>query len=258
MNGVKRLICGCCSMRQSAPSPADPPGARGAVRSANEERHGKQPETGFPQIGPRRRARRRERRADEARASAEPLGPPSPFAPDCGAGHGARTRQVALQGAQIDAARRLLQSQFRAIFRRFERKPGSAVWSDEKFGFALEPLHRGFIFTTPMQLNIVENGQAQQLIYDRADYDFGKLQPPADLPDLGFSGVRVLKAAAGQGWQDLAIFQGATFFRSLARGQTLRRQRARPVDPHRRRAGRGISRCSARCGSKSRAPPRTR
>ena len=94
------------------------------------------------------------------------------------------------------------------------------MWADEKFGFALEPLHRGFIFTTPVQLYIVENGQAQRLIYDRADYDFGDLQRRRPIcADLGFSGVRVLTATATRAGRTLAIFQGATFFRSLARGQ---------------------------------------
>jgi glucans biosynthesis protein len=154
-----------------------------------------------------------------ARASAQSLEPPSPFAPD----------------NVLDLARELAKSPFKAAkstlpdvfsdlnfeqYSSIRRTAASSMWSDEKFGFALEPLHRGFIFTTPVQLNIVENGQQRRLIYDRADYDFGKLRPPADLPDLGFSGVRVLKTTAGQGWQDLAIFQGATFFRSLARGQT--------------------------------------
>ena len=57
-------------------------------------------------------------------------------------------------------------------------------------------------------------------IYDRALFDFGKLQVPAELADLGFSGVRILRGGGGEGWKDAAIFQGATFFRSLARGQS--------------------------------------
>ena len=71
-----------------------------------------------------------------------------------------------------------------------------------------------------MELNVVENGQSQRLIYDRSLYDFGKLDVPKDLPDLGFSGVRLLRGGGGEGWKDAAIFQGATFFKSLARGQT--------------------------------------
>ena len=42
---------------------------------------------------------------------------------------------------------------------------------------------------------------------------------PRELGDLGFSGVRILSNAGAEGWKDAAIFQGATFFRSLARGQ---------------------------------------
>ena len=70
-----------------------------------------------------------------------------------------------------------------------------------------------------MELNLVEGGQSQRLLYDRSLYDFGKLQLPADLGDLGFSGVRILSGGSSDGWKDAAIFQGATFFRSLARGQ---------------------------------------
>ena len=61
------------------------------------------------------------------------------------------------------------------------RKPGSALWADEKLGFALEPLHRGFVYTTPLELHIVENGQAQRIVYDPAAFDFGKTQAPQNL-----------------------------------------------------------------------------
>jgi glucans biosynthesis protein len=155
---------------------------------------------------------------ESARAGAEPLGPPNPFAPE-------NVLEMArdLAKSPFKPPKSTLPDVFSGLnfeqYSAIRRNPGSAVWNDEKFGFALEPLHRGFIFTTPVDIAIVENGSARRLVYDRAAFDFGKLQPPADLPDLGFSGVRVLKAA-GPGWQDLAIFQGATFFRSLARGQT--------------------------------------
>ena len=41
------------------------------------------------------------------------------------------------------------------------QKPGSAIWAGDNVGFALEPLHRGFIFSAPMVINLVENGQAK-------------------------------------------------------------------------------------------------
>ena len=99
-----------------------------------------------------------------------------------------------------------------------QRVPGTAIWSDQKLGFSLEPLHRGFVYTTPIGINIVENGMAQRVIYDPANFDFGALKPPAALGDLGFSGLRILKSS-DQGFEDVAIFQGATFYRSRAHAQ---------------------------------------
>jgi glucans biosynthesis protein len=98
------------------------------------------------------------------------------------------------------------------------RVPGTAIWSDQKLGFSLEPLHRGFVYTTPIGINIVENGMAEKVIYDAANFDFGPLKPPAPLGDLGFSGLRILKSS-DQGFEDVAIFQGATFYRARAHAQ---------------------------------------
>ena len=38
-------------------------------------------------------------------------------------------------------------------------KPGAAVWASENKGFSIEPLHRGWIFTAPVELNVVEGGE---------------------------------------------------------------------------------------------------
>ncbi len=56
------------------------------------------------------------------------------------------------------------------------------------------------------------------MIYEAANFDFGKLQPPAVLGDLGFSGLRILKAS-NEGFEDVAIFQGADFYRARAHAQ---------------------------------------
>jgi glucans biosynthesis protein len=100
-------------------------------------------------------------------------------------------------------------------------RPGSAIWINDNIGFAIEPLHRGFIFTTPMDINLVENGAPQHLPYNRAAFDFDKLQFPADMPDIGYSGFRVLQQIDGGNFVQVAIFQGASFFRAMAHGQNL-------------------------------------
>ena len=98
------------------------------------------------------------------------------------------------------------------------RVPGTAIWSDQKLGFSLEPLHRGFVYTTPIAINIVENGMAQKVIYEASNFDFGELKPPAVLGDLGFAGLRILRGSE-QGFEDVAIFQGASFYRARAHAQ---------------------------------------
>ena len=152
-------------------------------------------------------------------AWAAPMAPPAPFSADSlldMARELAKSPFKPPDATLPDAFAKLTAEQYLAI----RHNPNTAVWNDEKTGFALEPLHRGFVFAAPVQISVVENGQARRLVYDRNAFDFGKLQPPVDLPDIGFSGVRLLHASDDQGWRELAIFQGATFFRSLARGQS--------------------------------------
>ena len=74
--------------------------------------------------------------------------------------------------------------------------PGTAIWAAENAGFAIEPLHRGFIFSSPMEISLVAEGKARRILYDPALFDFGKLAVPSNTGDLGFSGFRVL--AQGQ------------------------------------------------------------
>lgn len=100
------------------------------------------------------------------------------------------------------------------------QRPGTAIWAFENVGFALEPLHRGFIFSAPLQINLVADGKARRIIYDPSKFDFGKLAVPGNVGDIGFSGFRVL-VQNGDVFSEVAIFQGASFFRAVARGQNL-------------------------------------
>ncbi len=100
-------------------------------------------------------------------------------------------------------------------------RPGSAAWAADQVGFAVEPLHRGFLFSAPMTINLVESGVAHRLAYDPSRFDLGGLTVPANLPDIGYSGFRVVQPDGSGGAREVAIFQGASFFRAVARGQTF-------------------------------------
>jgi periplasmic glucans biosynthesis protein len=100
-------------------------------------------------------------------------------------------------------------------------RPGSALWVGENKGFSIEPLHRGNVFTTAVDLFAIENGIATRIAYDQNRFDYGALKPPEKMPDIGYSGLRVLHAPPGVEAAEIAIFQGATFYRALAAGQNL-------------------------------------
>ena len=97
-------------------------------------------------------------------------------------------------------------------------KAETAIWYDDHRGLTIEPLHRGFVFDVPVQIYTVEDSVVLNVSYDRNRFNFGKLQPPATLPDIGYSGFRIVAQENGQS-REVAVFQGATFFRSQARGQ---------------------------------------
>ncbi len=109
----------------------------------------------------------------------------------------------------------------REAFAAIKAKPDGLIWNDKSSGFVIEPLHRGFVYTSPMQINLVENGAARRLNYNAADFDFGNLRPRATPTNLDFSGFRVLQRNDQGELHELAVFQGASFFRSAARGQKL-------------------------------------
>jgi len=100
-------------------------------------------------------------------------------------------------------------------------RPEALLWAGDSSGFVIEPLHRGFVFSTPMQINFVENGLAQRLVYDQSKFDFGGLKLNAPLTNLDFSGFRISQPGENGTLREMAIFQGASFFRSLAQSQAL-------------------------------------
>ena len=97
--------------------------------------------------------------------------------------------------------------------------PSSQIWADGR-GISVEPLHRGFVFNNPVGLYLVEDGLVRRVPYERVRFDYGRLSVPANLPDLGFSGFKLLSTFGNGQPVEFATVQGATFFRAVARNQT--------------------------------------
>jgi glucans biosynthesis protein len=153
-----------------------------------------------------------------APAPAPPPAPPS-FDPNSILGLARTIAKTPYKAAQTDLPdflSSLSYEQYVAI----RAKPSALIWADDSSGFAIEPLHRGFIFSAAVQIFLVESGAARPLAYRVSDFDFGSLQPPTLVPDIGFSGFRILKRR-DDAYAEIAIFQGASFFRARANGQSL-------------------------------------
>lgn len=100
--------------------------------------------------------------------------------------------------------------------------PQAYLWAQEGRGFTIEPLHRGYAFASPVSLFVIEDETVRRIAYDRGKFDYGRLNVPATLPDLGFSGFRIFGDAQADGrTREVGIFQGASLYRSAGRGQNL-------------------------------------
>ena len=100
-------------------------------------------------------------------------------------------------------------------------KPEAAIWAHDNVGFAIEPLSRGFIFSAPVAVNLIEDNTVRPLQLAASAFDFGKIQAPPPITPIGLSGFRVLATSSNAMPIEVAIFQGASFVRAVAKGQNL-------------------------------------
>lgn len=99
-------------------------------------------------------------------------------------------------------------------------RPDKRFFVDPPTGFAVELLHAGFIYTTPVEISMVTGGVAQQIAYSPDFYDFGPVPPPTDPTALRFAGFRGLKALnQPDQLMPFTIFAGASYFRALSKNQ---------------------------------------
>lgn len=96
-----------------------------------------------------------------------------------------------------------------------------AIWRGEGLPFEVQLLHRGFLFRDRVDLHLVADGKATRLRYDPAFFRFEHgLKAPQGNADLGFSGFRLHGPLNRPDYFDeIAVFQGASYFRAVAKGQ---------------------------------------
>jgi periplasmic glucans biosynthesis protein len=121
---------------------------------------------------------------------------------------------------KIDLPRQLQDlvfDQYREI--RFKRE--RAIWTSGGGPFQVEFFHRGFIFKEPVMIYVVAEGTAQRVVYSPDFFTFGpSVQPPAEGTVTDFSGFRILAPInRADAFDEFVVFQGASYFRAVAKGQ---------------------------------------
>lgn len=93
--------------------------------------------------------------------------------------------------------------------------PEHALWKDQKLNFQARFFHLGFTIRSPVHLYEIVGGQATEIAYDSAMFDYGRsgVKRGALPGNLGFAGFRL--AFHDDFVRDVAAFQGASYFRAV-------------------------------------------
>jgi glucans biosynthesis protein len=101
-------------------------------------------------------------------------------------------------------------------------KADSGLWKREDIHFLIEFFHRGFYFKERIDIAVVDDGDARHVAYEPRLFGFGDHVPrPLPDTDIGFAGFRIATNVANKtgDFGEFLVFQGASYFRSLALDQ---------------------------------------
>lgn len=96
-----------------------------------------------------------------------------------------------------------------------------ALWTSENLPFRLDVLPAGFVYKAPVKVSIVDQGVVMPLVSTPQMFELGP-NVPQDLrgKSLSLSGFRVRTRLNSRSyWDEFLVFQGASYFRAVARGE---------------------------------------
>ena len=160
-----------------------------------------------------------------ARAALKPLGARQPFDYAWLKGHARELAGKAYRAPPSTLPKPLASLDWDR-WQSIQYRPEHSLWAEQRLRFQARFFHLGFTIKSPVRMYEVVDGQAQELAYDSAMFDYGRSGVrPGELPkDLGFAGFKLL---FDNDWvRDVAAFQGASYFRAVGRekqfGQSAR------------------------------------
>lgn len=114
------------------------------------------------------------------------------------------------------ALKKLTYDQYRDI--RFN--PAKSIWGDTSSPFRLQLFHPGWIQDDQVDIHLLEEGHVRDIPYDSFYFTFGPgVTEDVTGGDMKFAGFRVhYPLNSSKYFDELVVFQGATYFRALAKG----------------------------------------
>ncbi|MCX7558986.1 glucan biosynthesis protein G [Sulfitobacter sp. F26204] len=114
--------------------------------------------------------------------------------------------------------RSLSYDQYRKIW--FDAR--NALWENTHAPQRIDVFPPGLYFPQAVELNVVKDGFARPILFDRQVFDTTDSFPDVEIDDtLGYSGIRLRAELEKSGiFQEYAVFQGASYFRGIGTGET--------------------------------------
>lgn len=104
-------------------------------------------------------------------------------------------------------------------YRKIQFQRGASIWEKEERQFRISPMHPGFLFKTPVNINLVVGGVSRRVLYTSDIFNYDKEQSAAkETQAQGYSGFKVTTPINLPGvWDEFLVYQGGTYFRALGK-----------------------------------------
>ena len=97
--------------------------------------------------------------------------------------------------------------------------PDRVIWKGDPAGFGFDMFHTGFLYNSQVDIHVIDGDKQAKLKYDPSLFKFGdKVKPPDGKTDLHYAGLRLHYTLTSPTISEFAVFQGASYFRAIAKG----------------------------------------
>ena len=106
-------------------------------------------------------------------------------------------------------------------YKRISFDSDAAIWARQDRNFMIDLFHPGFLFTRPVNINLVVNGTSRRVLYTTDIFHYEEpVEEVKEYKSEGYSGFRVYHPTTNdERYDEFLAFQGASYFRSTGSDQ---------------------------------------